>query len=100
MRNLPEAIDDLDLVDGVYRGRKASVYAKNLIVDYDRQGEKVEHVCKVVPYIGVPVLARALSVKAVRLCNAAGLVVAADKMDSMRITQLQAYEERNGLDRE
>jgi hypothetical protein len=97
--NLAEAVDDLDLVDGVNRGRQAAVHAEDLIVDDDGQGEEVEHVGEVVPHVGVAVLARALGVEAVRLCDATRLVVAADEMDAVRVAQLQAYEERDGLNR-
>jgi hypothetical protein len=40
---------------------------KDLIVDYDTQSEKVEHVCKIVPNIRVPVFPRTFRVEAVRL---------------------------------
>ena len=100
MGYLSEAVDDLDLIDGVYGGRQAAVDAEDLVVDDDRQGEEVEHICKVVPHVCVAILAGALGVEAVRLCDAAGLVVAADEMDAVRVAQLQAYEERYGLDGE
>jgi hypothetical protein len=48
-----------------------------LIVDYDGEGEVVEHIREVVPDIGVAVFAGAFCVKAVRLRYASRFVVAA-----------------------
>jgi len=95
-----EAIDDLYLVDGVYGGREPTVDAKDLVVDNDRKCEEVKHVCKIVPHVGVPIFARALCVESVGLGYAAGLVVAADEVDSVGIAQLEAHEQRNGFDGE
>lgn len=63
-----------------------SVDAENLVVYYDTQGQKVKHVGKVVPDVGVAVLARALGVEAVGLGDAAGFVVASDQMDSVGVS--------------
>lgn len=52
-----EAVDDFDLIDGVNRGRQAAVYTEDLIVDYDRQCEEVEHIGKVVPHVRVAIFA-------------------------------------------
>lgn len=98
--DLAEAVDDLDLVDGVDAGRQAAVHAEDLVVDDDRQRQEVEHVGEVVPHVGVAVLARALGVEAVRLRHAARLVVAADQVHAVRVAQLEAYEERDGLNAE
>lgn len=71
--------------------------AKDLVVDHHAQCEEVEHVSEVVPYIGVPIFPRTLGVEAVRLCHAAGLVVASNKMDPLWVAELEADEERDGL---
>ena len=78
VRDLPEAIDDFDLVDAVDAGAEAAVHAEDLVVDDDGQGEEVEHVGEVVPDVGVAVFAVAFGVEAVGLRYASGLVVAAD----------------------
>ena len=54
------------------------MHTEDLVVDHDGQGEEVEHVCEVVPDVGVAVFAVAFGVEAIRLCYASGLVVAAD----------------------
>lgn len=98
MRYFSETVDDFDLVDRVYRGRQAAVYAEDLVVDDNREGQKVKHVGEVVPDVGVAVFARAFCVEAVRLRDAARLVVTTDEVDAVRIAQFQAHEERYGFD--
>lgn len=95
-----EAVDDFDLINGVDRGGQATVDTEDLVVDDDGEGEEVEHVGEVVPHVGVTVLAGAFRIEAVRLGYAAGLVVPADEVDAVRVAQLQADEQRYGLDRE
>jgi len=97
--NLAKAVDNLDLVDGVNRGRQAAVYAEYLVVDDHGQGKEIEHIREVMPHIRIAIFARALCVEAVGLRDAARLVVAADQVHAVRIAQLQTHEERNGLDR-
>ena len=52
MGNLAEAVDDLDLVNGVVRGLEAAVDAEDLVVDDDAQRQEVEHVGEVCPDVG------------------------------------------------
>jgi len=98
VRDLPEAVDDFDLVDGVDAGREAAVHAEDLVADDDGQRQEVEHVGEVVPDVGVAVLAGTLGVEAVGLCDAPRLVVAADEVDALGVAELEAHEERDGLD--
>jgi len=97
VRYFPKTVDNLDLVYRVNGRREAAVNTKDLVVDDDGEREIVEHVGKVVPYVGIPVLARAFCVEAIRLCDPTRLVVAADEVHSVRIAQLEADEQRNGL---
>lgn len=60
--------------------------AKYFVVDHYTQREVVEHVGEVVPDIGVAVFAGTLCVEAVGLGDTAGLVVAADKVDSVGVS--------------
>lgn len=98
--DLPEPVDDLDLVDAVDARRQAPVHAEDLVVDHHGEGEEVEHVREVVPDVGVAVLARALGVEAVGLRDAAGFVVAADQVDAVGVSKLEADEEGDGFDGE
>lgn len=70
------------------------------VVDYDGKGEEIEHVGEMVPDVGIPVFPGALGVEAVGLRDAARFVVAADEVDSVRIAQLEADEERYCFDGE
>jgi hypothetical protein len=54
----------------------------------------------VVPDVGVAVFAAAFGVEAVGLRDAAGLVVAADEVNSVRVAQFEADEEGDGFDAE
>lgn len=74
--------------------------AEDAVVDDDREGEKVEHVGEVLPHGRAAVLADALAVEPVRLGHGAALVVAADELDAVRVPQLEARQERDGLDAE
>ena len=60
--------------------------AEYLVVDDDAEGEIVEHIGKVVPYIGVAVFAGALGVEAVGLRHAAGLVISSYQMDAAGVS--------------
>jgi hypothetical protein len=82
------------------RGIPTSVYTEYLIINHNAQSQKVEHVGKIMPHIGVPILPRTLSVEAIGLGDAARLVVAADQVHAVRIPQLEADEEGDGLDAE
>lgn len=98
--NLPEPVNDLDLIDRVDGGRKATVDTEDLVIDHYAQCEKVEHVGKIVPDVGIAVFPSTLGIKPVRLGHTARLVVPTDKVYSLGISQFQAYKERDGLDAE
>lgn len=100
MRYLPEPIDNLDLINRVYTRAQPAVHAEDLVVDDDGEGEVVEHVCEVVPDVGVAVFARAFGVEAVGLRYAARFVVAADEVDAVWVAQFEADQERDGFDAE
>lgn len=66
------------------------MYAENLVVDYDAEGEEIEHVREVVPDVGVSVLASAFGVEAVGLGDTAGLVVSAYEVDTFGVSEFEA----------
>jgi hypothetical protein len=70
MGYLSETVDNLDLIDRMDGRRQPSVYAEYLVIYHHTQGEEVEHVCEVVPDVGVAIFPSALRVEPVRLCNA------------------------------
>ena len=62
---LAKSVDYFDLIQGVDGGRQAAVNTENLVIDDDAEGEKIEHICEIVPYVGVSVFARAFGVEAI-----------------------------------
>lgn len=98
MRDLPEAVDDLDLINAMDAGRQTTVDAEDLVVDDAGEGEVVEHVGKVVPDSSIAVLAAAFGIEAVRLGDTAGLVIATDQMNAVRVAQFETDQQRDGLD--
>ena len=93
MRNLPEAVDDFNLINRVNAWAESAVNTEDLVVDDTAQGEIVEHVGEVMPDCGVAVFPRAFGVEAVRLGDTARLVVATNEVDSVWVAQLQADQE-------
>ena len=67
VRNLPESIDDLDLIDMVNGGAETAVDAEYGVVYHDTESQEVEHVGESLPYRRRTVLAGAFEVKAVSL---------------------------------
>lgn len=81
-------------------GGEAAVHAKDLIVDYHTKSEEVEHVSEIVPDVGIAVFPSAFGVEAIGLGDASRFVVPADKMDALRIAELEADKERYCFDAE
>lgn len=100
VRDFAEAVDDADLVEGVDGGGQAAVDAEDAVVDDDAEGEEVEEVGEVVPYVGVAVFAVAFGVEAVGLRDAAGFVVAADQVHAGWVAKFEEDEEGDGFDGE
>ncbi len=59
---------------------------KDLIVDDDAQGEKIKHVRKIMPDVGVAVFARTFRVESIGLRHAARLVVASNEMHATGVS--------------
>lgn len=100
MRYFSEAVDDLDLVDGVYGRRQTAVYAEDLVADDDGEGEVVEHVGEVMPNGCGAILAAAFCVETIGLGDAARFVVAADEVDARWVAKFEAHEEGDCFDAE
>lgn len=66
--------------------------AEDLVVDEGGEGEVVEQVGKVLPDIGVAVLAEAFVVEAVDLGDLARLMVSAEDGDALRVSDLEGDE--------
>jgi len=74
------------------------VTCTDLVLDESCEGEIIEQIGEVPPYVGVPVLSQALVVEAVDLGDLAGFVVSSEDGDSIAIPQLHRDEEGDSLD--
>ena len=63
-----------------------SVYTKDLVIYHDAERQKVKHVCKVMPDVGIAIFPGTLGVEAVGLRHASRLVVASDQMHSVGVS--------------
>lgn len=79
---------------------QAAMDAEDLVVDNDAKSEKIEHIGEIMPDVCIAILSGALGVEAIRLCDTSGLMVSADQVHSVRVSQLQTNKERNGFDAE
>ena len=71
---------------------------KDAAVDDGAEGEVVKDLAAPAPDVAAAVLALALVVEAVDLGDLAGLVVAADEGDALRVADLQGEKEEEGFD--
>lgn len=99
MRNLLYAIESSDVVQCVNTGRKAAVKAEDLVVDESSEGEVVEEVCKVLPHVGIAVLAKTFVVESVNLGDLTRLVISSEDGDALGIADFEGNEEGDGLHR-
>ena len=74
------------------------MHAENLIVNHDAEGQEIKHIREIVPDVGVAVLAGTFGVEAVRLGDAAGFMIAPDQVDTLRVSEFEADEERYRFD--
>jgi len=98
MRHLLYPIQSTDIIECVNGWRKTTVQTENLILNESGEGEEVEEIGEVFPDICVTILAQALVVKAVNLCDLARLVIATKDGDALWVADLEADEEGHSFD--
>lgn len=98
MGHLLYAVERSDVIEGVDAGRETSVEAEDLVVDEGGKGEVVEEIGEVFPHIGIAIFTQALIVETIHLGDLAGLVVATEDGDALRISDFEGNEEGDGLD--
>ena len=86
------------LIDALQVRTESTVDTKDTAVDDSAEGKVVEDLAAPAPDVGGAVLALALVVEAVDLCDLAGLVVAADEGHALGVADLEGEEEEEGLD--
>lgn len=86
MRNLLSPGHDSNLVQGSDFRRESSVNTQHASIDDGGQRKEIKDLAARLPHTGVAVLGLAFLVEAVDLGDLAGLVVAADQGDSIRIS--------------
>jgi hypothetical protein len=100
MGHLLYPIQRANVVKGINARGKATVQAEDLVLDKGGEGEEVEEVGEVLPYVCVAVLAKAFIVETIDLGNLAGFVVAAEDGYALRVADLQGDKKGDGLYRE
>ena len=98
MRDFLHAVKLTDVVEGINGWRESSVKTEELVVDGPGQGQVVEERGEILPGVGVPVLAAALVVEAIDLCDLAGFVVATEDRETLGVAELEGEQEGDGLD--
>lgn len=71
--------------------------AENPVVDDHAERQKIKHVGEVMPDTSVAVLAGTFSVEAIRLRDAARLVIPSNQMHALGVSQLQTHEQGDCL---
>lgn len=74
--------------------------AEDLVVDDHAERQKIEHVGKVVPNVGVAVFSGAFCIEAVRLGHASRFMIPSYQMDAVGVSQFQTHKKRNRLNAE
>jgi hypothetical protein len=95
--NFLYTIEGSDVIKGVDAGGETSVEAEDLVVDQGSEGKVVEEIGEVLPYVGIAVFSKALIIKPIDLCDLAGLVVATEDGDALRISNFQSHKESDGF---
>jgi hypothetical protein len=70
---------------------------ENLVLDESGEGKEVEEVGEVFPNVCIAVLAQALVVEAIDLCDLARLMVTTKDGDTLRVADFEADEEGYGF---
>jgi len=85
-------------VDRREKGREKGGKITDLVLDESCEGEIIEEIGEVPPYVGVSVLPQAFVVETVDLGDLARFVVASKDGDAIAVPQLHRDEKSDGLD--
>jgi hypothetical protein len=87
MRNFLYAIKSSNVVKCIDTWRETPVEAEDLVVDKGGEREVVEEICEVFPNIGIAIFSKAFVIETIDLGNLAGLVVATNEGDAIRVSE-------------
>jgi hypothetical protein len=96
--NFLYTIEGSDVIKGIDAGGETSVEAEDLVVDKGGEGEVVEEIREILPYVRIAVFAETLIIEPIDLCNLAGFVVATEDGDALGVSDFEGYKESDGLD--
>jgi len=99
MGNFLYAIEGSDIVEGIDAWRETSVEAEDLIVDKGGEGEVIEQVGEVFPYVCIAVLSKTLIIEAIDLSDLTGFVIATEDCDALGVSNFKSNEQCDGLNR-
>lgn len=74
------------------------MHSKDPIVNDSRQGDVIEELTAVPPYVGIPEFSHTLIVKAINLCDLPAFMVTSDECDPVRVPDFEGEEQEEGLD--
>ena len=97
MWNFLYTVECSDVIKGIDAGGETSVEAEDLVVDQGSEGEVVEEIGEVLPYVGVAIFSEAFIIEPIDLCYLAGFVVATEDGDALRVSDFQSYKESHSL---
>ena len=80
------------------RGEREGAKSTDLVLDESGEGEVVEQIGEVSPYVGVSVLPQTFVVETVNLSDLTRFVVSSEDGDTVAVPQLHRDEESDGLD--
>ena len=69
-----------------------------MVVDKGSKGEVIKEVCEVLPYVRIAVFSETFIVEPIDLCDLAGLVVATEDGDALRISDFKGNKESDSFD--
>ena len=97
VRYFHDSIELLYLVEGVDAWWKSSVEAEDVSFDHGREWQIIKEWSKMLPHISIAILPKAFIIEPIHLGDLFGFVVSSENCDSVRVSDLERYKQRNCL---
>ena len=94
-----DSIKLIDLIKSIDGWRKSTMKAENVSLDDSCKWKVIEESCEVLPHVGISVFPQTLIVESINLCDLFGLVITSKDCNSVWISNLEADQKRNSLNR-